>query len=73
LKIYILTFHCAKNYGATLQAYALKKVLERYTNDVSFINYRPLFLTKRDVLEIPPLLSKIAGNSKCPPVIARLC
>lgn len=57
MKIYILTFHCAKNYGATLQAYALKKVLERYTNDVSFINYRPLFLTKRDVLEIPHNIS----------------
>jgi len=51
LKVYILTFHCAKNYGAVLQAYALKKVLERYTDDVSFINYRPRFLTDRRVLE----------------------
>ena len=28
MKIGILTFHNAKNYGATLQAYALRKILE---------------------------------------------
>jgi len=47
LKIRILTFHCAKNYGAVAQAYALKTVLRRYSDDVQFLNYRPLFLTNR--------------------------
>ncbi|MEA4871383.1 MAG: polysaccharide pyruvyl transferase family protein [Synergistaceae bacterium] len=53
MKIRILTFHCAKNYGAVTQAYALKTVLKRYTDDVAFINYRPLFITNRAMLEKP--------------------
>lgn len=53
MKIRILTFHCAKNYGAVTQAYALKTVLKKYADDVAFINYRPLFLTNRAILEKP--------------------
>lgn len=38
-KIGILTFHKADNYGALLQAYALKTVLNNMGNNVHIINY----------------------------------
>ena len=38
-KIGITTFHKAHNYGAVLQAYALKKTLEKENNQVEFIDY----------------------------------
>ena len=38
-KIGITTFHRAHNYGAVLQAYALKKALEKENNQVEFIDY----------------------------------
>lgn len=40
MKIGILTFHRAHNYGAMLQAFALRKVLIRKGYDVEFISYR---------------------------------
>lgn len=50
MNIGILTFQCAHNYGAMLQAYALQKTLERIdsnkNNLVEFINYRPEYITK---------------------------
>lgn len=39
-KAKILTFHNAENYGATLQAYALKETLKKLDVDASFINYK---------------------------------
>lgn len=39
-KVAILTFHYAHNYGAVLQALALKKYLEYMNLDVEIINYR---------------------------------
>lgn len=41
-KIGILTFHCSNNYGAVLQAYALRKTLSDLyeSSDVHVINYR---------------------------------
>lgn len=44
--IKILTFHCAKNFGAVLQAYALRTVLKKYADDVRIINYRPDCIVK---------------------------
>lgn len=41
MKIGILTFHWATNYGAILQAFALQTYLKRLGHDVSIINYRP--------------------------------
>ena len=35
----MLTFHNAENYGATLQAYALKQTLKELGLDASFVNY----------------------------------
>lgn len=40
MRIGILTFHYAHNYGAVLQAFALKTYLTRQGHDVKIINYR---------------------------------
>lgn len=45
MKIGILTFHCAYNYGAVLQCYALQKFLIQMGHDVSVIDYRPKSIT----------------------------
>ncbi|WP_455614566.1 polysaccharide pyruvyl transferase family protein [Bacteroides congonensis] len=41
MKIGILTFHWAANYGAVLQAYALQTYLESQGHIVEIINYKP--------------------------------
>lgn len=41
MKIGILTYHRAENYGALLQAYGLKTYLETLGHDVSFVDYWP--------------------------------
>lgn len=41
MKIGILTFHWATNYGAVLQAYALQTYLESIGHSVEVINYKP--------------------------------
>lgn len=40
MKIGILTFHRAHNYGAVLQCFALQEVLKRMGHDVQIIDYR---------------------------------
>lgn len=45
MKIGILTFHCAHNYGAVLQCYALQETLKSLGHEVEVIDYRPKFLT----------------------------
>ena len=44
MKIGILTFHCAINYGALLQAYALQEYLKKQNHEVYVIDYRPQYL-----------------------------
>lgn len=44
MKIGILTFHCAHNYGAVLQCYALQETLKAMGHDVKVIDYHPEFL-----------------------------
>ena len=44
MKIGILTFHCAHNYGAVLQCYATQEFLRSKGYDVEIINYRPKYL-----------------------------
>lgn len=46
MKIGILTFHCADNYGAVLQAYALQEHLNNLGHEVRIIDYRPQYLIK---------------------------
>lgn len=43
MKIGILTYHRAENYGAMLQAYALKTYLQTLGHDVSFVDYWPKY------------------------------
>ena len=45
MKIGILTFHCAHNYGAMLQTYATQELLSSAGHDVEVIDYRPSYLT----------------------------
>lgn len=40
MKVGILTFHRTTNYGATLQAYALQRILQSMDNEVEIIDYR---------------------------------
>ncbi len=44
MKIGILTFHQAHNYGAVLQCYALQEVLRKEGHDVSVINYQQKYI-----------------------------
>lgn len=44
MKIGILTFHCAANYGAILQSYALQETLKKLGHEVFILDYRPMFL-----------------------------
>lgn len=44
MKIGILTFHCAHNFGAVLQCYALQKTLKSMGHEVFIIDYRPDYL-----------------------------
>lgn len=43
MKIGILTYHRAENYGALLQAYALRSYLQSLGHDVSFVDYWPQY------------------------------
>jgi hypothetical protein len=40
MKIGVITWFLAPNYGTVLQAFALNKILERYCYEVKFINYK---------------------------------
>lgn len=46
MKIGILTFHCAHNYGAVLQCYATQEFLRSKGHEVEIINYRPSYLLR---------------------------
>lgn len=47
MKVGILTFHNAHNYGAVLQAYALKKTIVRLGHDAVIVNYRNPIIDKK--------------------------
>ena len=47
MRIGILTFHRAHNYGAMLQAYALKKTCEKLGADTSVIDYAPEYIDEQ--------------------------
>lgn len=66
MKIGILTFHSAHNYGAMLQCYALQEVLKHMGHDVEVIDYRPDYrLRPHQVFDIHrfkplPIIKQIA-------------
>ena len=47
MKIGIITFHRAVNYGAILQAYALSRYINDNYGDASIIDYRPRYMQQR--------------------------
>lgn len=66
MKIGILTFHCAHNYGAVLQTYALQEYLCSRGYEVRIIDYRPKALVSyyklfdlRYCLSLKTFLSKV--------------
>ena len=46
MKIGIFTFHCAHNFGAVLQAYALQTYLRNQGHESYIIDYRPNYLVR---------------------------
>lgn len=65
MKVGILTFHWATNYGAVLQCYALQEYLESLGHKVKVINYKPrqyndnvyTFLRFRKFLNLPEYIN----------------
>ena len=53
MKIGILTFHWAHNYGAVLQAYAIYTYLARQGHDVEIINYIPAWCQEAQTYPFP--------------------
>ena len=47
MKIGILTFHCANNYGAVLQTYGLQEYLKTIGYEVCVIDYCPFYITEQ--------------------------
>ncbi len=59
MRVAILTFHRAHNYGAVLQAYGLKKSCEEMGYDVDIIDYAPDYIEKQyQYFRITPSLKK---------------
>lgn len=72
MKIGILTFHRAINYGAVLQCYALYQTLSKWGHDVEVIDYRPtsiekyrMFFRKKDLLRQRGLKKKLKYLLSC--------
>ena len=72
MKIGIITFHWATNYGAILQAYALQQALTALGHDVDIINYKPTqyddsfwsFIRYRKFLDIKSYLTNRKKEAK---------
>ncbi|MBR5924619.1 MAG: polysaccharide pyruvyl transferase family protein [Bacteroidales bacterium] len=68
MRIGILTFHAAKNYGAVLQCRCLYEVLKSLGHDVSVIDYRPDYLIepykiwKNKFLKHPMTMLKVSSR-----------
>ena len=66
MKIGILTYHRSHNYGALLQAIALRKVLSDMGHVVTFIDYWPAYHKHLyDVFSFHNLLKKRGIRGKC--------
>lgn len=76
MRIGIMTFHRAHNYGAMLQTYAIKTALEDLGADVSVIDYAPDYIDKQyqyfkpvknlkaNILKAVNLFSNVSKNNK---------
>lgn len=73
MKIGILTFHRAMNYGAVLQCYALYRTLSDMGHDVEVIDYRPSYIEKyRSLFDKESFLQKKGVWKKIRYVVQRI-
>ena len=64
MNIGILTFHFSDNYGAALQAYALRRWLTEQGHHARFIDYRPAHIEHGGRLSVPTSPAKLKANLK---------
>lgn len=64
MKIGIITFHRAYNYGALLQCYALSKYLSNQGYEVEVVDYYPSYFRKSYSLRVPELENKKGIRNK---------
>ena len=62
MRIGILTFHRAHNYGAVLQCYALQQILVRRGHDVRIIDYRQPWIEDQYKLFSLNMMRRNAGS-----------
>lgn len=58
MRVKIITLHCPINYGAALQAYALKAHLQKEGYDAELIDYRPSYVTDKQAYTYAGSLAK---------------
>lgn len=61
MKVGVITFHSAHNYGASLQAWALQKVLKELGTEPGIIHYHPEVI---DRLYVPPKQNTLKKKAK---------
>jgi hypothetical protein len=64
MNVGILTFHFSDNYGAALQAYALRRWLLEQGHHASFIDYRPAHIEHGGRLRVPTSAAQLKANLK---------
>ncbi len=64
MNVGILTFHFSDNYGAALQAYALRRWLMEQGHHASFIDYRPAHIEHGGRLSLPTTPARFKANLK---------
>lgn len=64
MNVGILTFHFSDNYGAALQAYALRRWLTEQGHRASFIDYRPAHIEHGGRLSLPTSPARLKANLK---------
>lgn len=64
MNVGILTFHFSDNYGAALQAYALRRWMTEQGHHASFIDYRPAHIEHGGSLSLPTSPARLKANLK---------
>jgi hypothetical protein len=64
MNVGILTFHFSDNYGAALQAYALRRWLTEHGHRAHFIDYRPAHIEHGGRLSLPTSPERLKANLK---------
>ncbi|MDO9439150.1 polysaccharide pyruvyl transferase family protein [Hydrogenophaga sp.] len=64
MNVGILTFHFSDNYGAALQAYALRRWMTEQGHAARFIDYRPAHIERGGKLSLPTSPARLKANLK---------